>query len=218
MKILVIAAHPDDEVIGMGGTIAKHSSQGDEVYLLVISEGVSAQYKNKKKFLKIRREACLSSAEILGINKVFFENFPDAKLSSIPQLEINKVIEGHIKKINPDRIYTHHWGDIHKDHQAVYESTLVAARNFSSEILCYEVISSSSKLKNPKKHFIPNYYVNMSGFLETKINALSKYISEIKEFPHPLSKKALISLAKIRGVESNLKSAEAFVLVKKTEK
>jgi len=217
MKILVVAAHPDDEVIGLGGTIAKHAKKGDDVFILIVSEGVSAQYEDKEKFLELRRDACLKAANLLGVRGVIFKDLPDGKLDSISQLEINKIIEEQIKKISPDRIYTHHWGDLHKDHKIVYESTLVAARNSRAEIFCYETISSTNKIRNQDKFFIPNTYIDISEELSEKLKAVECYDTEVKAFPHPLSKEALTCLAKLRGVELNLNAAEAFVCVKRGE-
>lgn len=216
MNILIISAHPDDEVIGLGGTIAKHAKKGDKVYVSIISEGVSAQYENKEKFLKLRREACLNAAKYLGIEKVFFHDLSDAKLDVVSHLEINKIIEEDIQKTNPQRIYTHHWSDLHKDHRLVFESTIVAARKIK-EIFCYEILGSTNK-KLDVVCFSPNVYIDISEELDKKLKAVSFYETELKEFPHPLSLESITTLAKFRGVESNLKAAEAFVCVKRVEK
>lgn len=218
MKVLVIAAHPDDEILGCGGTIARHTEKGDEVYVLIVSEGVSAQYEDREKFLRLRKDACLKAVEYLGVKEVFFDEFPDGKLDSVPQLKINKKIEGVIAKVNPQRVYTHHWGDLHKDHSVVYESTIVAARKGVKEILCYEILGTTNKKNSDLRlAFNPNYYVNITEYLNKKLKALSFYTTEVKSFPNPLSKEAIEVLAKHRGVESGLNAAEAFVCIKKIE-
>ena len=142
MNILVIAAHPDDEVLGMGGTIKKFSKLGNNIKLCVISEGASAQYSDKE-MIDVRRESCAKAGKILGIQDFKFLNFPDAKLDSIPQLEINIEIEKIISEFNPEIVFTISNGDLSKDHQKVFESTLVATRPINSKIrkvLAYEFI------------------------------------------------------------------------------
>ena len=211
MKILVLAAHPDDEVLGMGGTIKKLSKLGNKIHLCVITEGASAQYKNKK-MIKIRKEACIASGKILGINDFTFLGFPDAKLDSIPQLEINKKLEKLIKKIKPEIVYTTPDNDLNKDHQKIYESTLVVTRPLSSsvkQILAYEI---SSIVKTP---FVPTVYEDISKEFLDKIKAFKMYGSEIEKFPHNRSIEVLESLAQLRGMESGLIKAEAFHLIRK---
>ena len=209
-KILVIAAHPDDEVIGMGATIKKLSDK-NHIDLCIVSEGATAQYKNKK-MIQIRQESCKKSGKILGISNIIFLDFPDMKLDTIPHLEINKSLERVIAKMKPDIIYTTPYNDLNKDHKIVFESTLVASRPLSSsvkEILCYELPGLT------KKPFKPNVYVDISEQLTQKIKAFKMYKSEIEEFPHPRSNKAIENLSIQRGVESGLKNAEAFESIKR---
>ena len=142
MNVLIIAAHPDDEVLGMGGTIKKLSSQKHNIQLCVVSEGASAQYKNKK-MIETRRNSCKKAGKILGISKFVFLNFPDMQLDSIPHLEINKKLEKVIKEFKPEIVYTTPFNDLNLDHQKVFESTLVATRPISStvkQILSYEIV------------------------------------------------------------------------------
>ncbi len=218
MEILCIAAHPDDEVIGLGGTISKHVKSGDNVYILIVTEGVGAQYDDSRKYRKLRQKACLDAAKLLGVSEVVFGDFPDAQLDTVPQLEVNRFIEEAIVKFSPDRVYTHHWSDNHKDHRLVYEATLTATRNSSCEICSYEVIGSTNRNGNLKGSFSPNFYVDVSENFEAKMKAIEFYSTEVKEFPHPISKEALRALAMVRGVESNLSFAEAFVCVRRVEK
>jgi LmbE family N-acetylglucosaminyl deacetylase len=211
LEILVLAAHPDDEVLGMGGTIKKLSKLGNKIHLCVITEGASAQYKNKK-MIKIRKEACIASGKILGINDFTFLGFPDAKLDSIPQLEINKKLEKLIKKIKPEIVYTTPDNDLNKDHQKIHESTLVVTRPLSSsvkQILAYEI---SSIVKTP---FVPTVYEDISKEFLDKIKAFKMYGSEIEKFPHSRSIEVLQSLSQFRGMESGLIKAEAFHLIRK---
>lgn len=210
MRILVIAAHPDDEVLGMGGTIKKLSDK-NHVDLCIVSEGATAQYKDKK-MIQVRQESCEKSGKILGISNITFLNFQDMKLDTVPHLEINKALEKIITKIKPDVIYAPPYNDLNKDHLTVFESTLVAARPLSStvkEILCYELPGFT------KKPFKPNVYVDITDQIFHKIKAFKMYKSEIQKFPHSRSIKAIENLSIQRGVESGLENAEAFKLIKK---
>ena len=209
MKILVIAAHPDDEVLGMGGTIKKLSEK-NHVDLCVVSEGASAQYTDKK-MIHVRKKSCEKSSKILGIKNISFLDFPDMRLDSIPQLVINKSLEKIISKFKPEIVFTTPRNDLNKDHQKVFESTLVATRPFSTnvkEVLAYELPG----LK--KTAFNPTRFVEISKEISQKIKAFKMYKSEIEEFPHPRSIKAIENLAIQRGVESGLKNAEAFEIIK----
>ena len=210
MDILVIAAHPDDEVIGMGATIKKLSRK-NHIALCVVSEGASAQYSNKE-MIAVRRKACIKSSKILGITDIIFLDFPDMKLDSVPQLEINRELEKIIKEMKPEIIFTTPHHDLNKDHQIVFDSTLVAARPLSSsikEIYCYELSGIV------KEAFRPNIFVDISNELSYKIKAFKMYKSEIKKFPHARSFKSIENLSVQRGVESGLESAEAFELIRK---
>ena len=209
MKILIIAAHPDDEVLGMGATIKKLSKKRHEIHLCVVTDGASAQYQDKK-MIKIRKDACVKAGKILGITKFTFLEFPDAKLDTISQLDINKKLEIIIKKNKPEIVYTTPYHDLMKDHQKVNESTLVATRPTSSsvkKILCYEIPGIT---KNP---FKPNIYEKIDKEFEFKKKAFQIYKSEVMKFPHPRSIKAIENLAIYRGIQSGLEKAEAFELI-----
>ena len=210
MKILVLAAHPDDEVLGMGGTIRKLTNEKNTVHLCVITEGASAQYSDQK-MIKIRKESCKKSAKILGIKKIEFLEFQDMTLDSIPQIEINKKIEKIIKKFDPEIIFTTSDNDLNKDHQKVFESSLIVSRPYSSnvkKIYAYEIPSIN------KTDFSPNVYFDITKEFKKKIEAFKAYKSEIEKFPHPRSVKYLESLAHIRGSQAGLEKAEGFRLIK----
>jgi LmbE family N-acetylglucosaminyl deacetylase len=205
----VIAAHPDDEVLGMGGTIKKLSSK-NQVDLCVVSEGATGQYTDKK-MIKVRKESCKKSSKILGIKKITFLDFPDMCLDTIPHLEMNKSLEQVISKIKPEMVFTTPNHDLNKDHQIVFESTVIATRSITSnvkDILSYELPGA---VKTP---FLPNRYVEISKEIKHKINAFKMYKSEIENFPHPRSIKAIENLSIQRGIESGLKNAEAFQIIK----
>jgi LmbE family N-acetylglucosaminyl deacetylase len=207
MKILVIAPHPDDEVLGMGGTIKKLSKK-NKIILCVVSEGATAQYKDKK-MIKVRRDSCKKTAKILGISQTIFLDYPDMRLN-LSHLDINKKLEEIIEKYRPEIVYTAPKNDLNLDHQIVFNSTLVACRPKSGvkQILCYEIQG------NTKVPFAPNVFENIEKEFPYKIKGFKMYESEIEEFPNPRSIAAIENLAIQRGVESGTKKAEAFELIR----
>ena len=209
MKILIIAAHPDDEVLGMGGTIKKIAKNGNRIHLCIVSEGASAQYSDKE-MIKIRRKSCIKSGKLLGIKDFTFFDFPDAKLDSIPQLEINQKLEKVISKIKPDIVYTVSSGDLSKDHEKVFESTFVSVRPASSNVKKF----LSYELPGTRRHpFNPNVFEDITNEIKSKNKAFLSYQSEIEQFPHPRSIESIESLAKYRGAQVGIKFAEAFELI-----
>jgi len=209
MNILVTAAHPDDEVIGMGATIKKLSKQ-NRIILCVFSEGSSAQYDDKK-MIQVRRDACKESGKMLGISEFIFLDFPDMRLDAIPHLEMNRELEKIIKKFSPKIVYSPPNNDLNKDHQKVFESCLVATRPLSSSVkrlLCYELPGIV------KEQFRPTVYENIVNELSHKIRAFKKYKSEVTKFPHHRSIKSIENLAIHRGIECGLLRAEAFELIR----
>lgn len=209
MNILIIAAHPDDEVLGMGGTIKKLSRK-NRIELCLVSEGASAQYDDENMILE-RKNACIRSGKILGISDYHFLDFPDMKLDSIPHLEINVRLEKIISKYKPKIVYTTSENDLNKDHQKVFESTLVATRPMSSSVKAIYSYELPGLVKIP---FNPVFYENIIKEISFKIEAFKAYKSEIMKFPHPRSIKAIKNLAIHRGIESGLPMAEAFQLIR----
>ena len=207
MKILVIAPHPDDEVLGMGGTIKKLSRK-NKIILCVVSEGATAQYKDKK-MIKVRRDSCKKTAKILGISQTIFLDYPDMRLN-LSHLDINKKLEEIVEKYRPEIVYTAPKNDLNLDHQIVFNSTLVACRPKSGvkQILCYEIQG------NTKVPFVPNVFENIEKEFPYKIKGFKMYESEVEEFPNPRSITAIENLAIQRGVESGTKKAEAFELIR----
>ena len=209
MNVLVIGAHPDDEVVGMGATIKKLSKK-NKIFLCIITDGTTAQYDDKK-MIKVRRDACMKSSKLLGISKVKFLDFPDMMAGRISQLEINKELEMIIEDYKPDVVYTTQSHDLHEDHRLIFDSTLVATRPYSNsvkQLLSYEL---PGPVKQP---FCSTVYENVEKEFSYKLKAFKMYKSEIMNFPHPRSIKAIESLAMLRGTESGLKKAEAFQLIR----
>lgn len=222
-KILIVAAHPDDEILGCGGTMALHSMTGNDVYVLILGEGITSRdekrdrRKRDKEIMELRRDLERAN-RIVGTKKSFLFDFPDNRFDSIPLLDIIKVVEKVKKEVNPDIIYTHHNGDLNIDHRITFDAVLTACRPLKSEsvrsIYSFEIPSSTEWSADSSKYFIPNYFVNIKETLEKKTNAMKAYTNEIRDFPHPRSGKALEILAQSRGIMTGFEYAEAFMVVR----
>ncbi len=224
MKILVIAAHFDDEVYGCGGTIAKLADKGHEIYACVLTDSCSSQYKgHAHEMIAQKKTESEEVNKILGIIETHIFDFPDMQLDTIPHVELNKAIEQCIIEINPEVVYTHHGSDVNKDHRLVFESTMVAVRPIKDSsvkrVLCYEVPSSTEWAPpTPSNMFAPNVFVDIEDVVEKKIDAIKAYNSELREYPHPRSVENVINQAHLRGASVGLKAAESFMLIREIDK
>lgn len=211
----MIAPHPDDEVLGCGGTIAIHSKKGDDVYLCIVTKAYTPEWS--KEFIKKRKREVANANKILRIKKTHFLDFPTVKLDTIPQKELNDSIFKVVDKVKPEIVYMPHRGDLNKDHRLVFEAVLVAVRPVADhrvrKVLSYETLSET-EWGLPLETFTPNVYVDISNVIETKIKAMKAYKSEIKPYPSPRSFETIEILAKKRGTEAGVKFAEAFVLIR----
>ncbi len=222
MRILVFAAHPDDEVLGCGATIAKHVKNGDEVNVVILAEGITSREKlrntNKsKKQLNELSVVAQKANKLLGVKSLTLHDFPDNRMDSLELLDVIKVVETFIYKFKPDVIYTHHVGDVNIDHQIVHKAVITACRPipnfFVKRILFFEVASSTEwQTFGSSICFSPNWFVDVSEFLELKLKALEVYNCEMRDYPHSRSIKALEYLARWRGASIGVESAEAFIL------
>lgn len=223
-KILVVAAHPDDEVLGCGGTIAKYVKAGNKVYCLFLGKGKASRFKDtpqkgiKKEQTVLEKEA-QKAAKILGISEIFFNNFPDQKYDTVPFLNLVKSIEKIKETIKPDIIYTHHCGDLNLDHQITFKAVLTACRPVKGEIVkeiySFEVPSSTEwGIPKRKNYFIPNVFVDVSDTFGKKIEALKAYKSEIRDYPHPRSLKGVEIISRRWGTVANKELVEAFELIR----
>ena len=192
MKILVIAPHPDDEVLGCGGTIKKYTKEGREVYLCIATKAYTPDWTES--FIENRKKEIKCSSKILGIKKVTFLDLPTVKLDTLPQKQLNDLISKVVEEIKPEIVFVPFRGDINKDHKLVSESTLVALRpkpGFSvKKVFYYEVLSETEWAKPAQKIedvFLPNFYEDISEYLDDKLKAMECYKSELKEYPHPRS-------------------------------
>lgn len=219
--ILVVVAHPDDEVLGCGGTIAKEVSLGREVFVLILGDGETSRDEEGdiKKKIKQKQNFAQKASSIMGVKKLFLEKLPDNKFDSLPLLDIVKLVEKYLAIVKPDTIFTHHLGDLNIDHRLTFQAVLTATRPqpgcFIKKIFSFEVLSSTEwQVKKNGLMFCPNYYSNITDFFDKKIEALSIYEKELRAYPHPRSIQGVEVLAKYRGIESGYNFAEAFQLIR----
>ena len=220
-KILVVAAHPDDEVLGLGATIKKLSLE-NEIYVLIVTEGCSSQYHEKdvESIILDKKNDAKKAAKILGVKEVIFGDLPDMKLDTVDHVTVNAVIESAVDRIQPQVVFTHHFGDVNLDHQMCYRSTLVATRpsvgSCIKKLYTYEVLSSTEWQSSTNAHaFMPNTFVEVDAqCLNAKKEALKAYSMELREFPHTRSLKAIENLAAYRGQSVGKNAAEAFCLLR----
>ncbi len=219
-NILCIAAHPDDEALGPGGTLIKHTLNGDSVNIIILSEGESSKSKNNKKN-PYRKKNAEAWSKLAGTNLYDIYDFPDQELDKIPQLRIVKKVEQAVEKLKPNIVYIHYPNDINKDHKTASAIALAAIRPISyhginPEIRSFETPSSTEQAPSLEPfYFKPNLYVSIEDVWTKKIEALNAYKTELRDFPHPRSIKYLESLSVKRGVEAGLEKAEAFYLIRK---
>ena len=218
-NILVICAHPDDESLGLGGTLALHASQGDTVNVLMFATGQYGRDESKKGVSE-RQKQGEKAFKILGVKNVDFYDFPDNEMDKISNLEITKSIEKIIKSFKPEIVLTHSNSDLNIDHRIIYNATLTATRpmNTSSvqEVISFEIPSSTEW--NFTSPFSPNMFVDISKELKFKLKALSQYKSELKQFPHPRSLKGIEIIAKRWGTVCGYPAAEAFQIIRQIRK
>lgn len=220
-NVLVVAAHPDDEVLGCGGTLARLSGEGCAVHVLVLADGESSRVGSPAEMppalLAARRAAARTAGEILGCASVDLRDLPDNRLDSIPQLDVIKIIEACIDRIKPATVFTHHGGDVNIDHRIIHEAVLAACRpqpgSTVKELYFFEVPSSTAWRTAASGHpFEPNRFVDVTTSLPAKLKALEAYADEVRPFPHARSVRAVEALARWRGATAGVEAAEAFVV------
>jgi LmbE family N-acetylglucosaminyl deacetylase len=217
MNILVVSAHPDDEVLGLGGTLARHASQGDVVFPVIFADGAQVRYREDER--DSLKAACARCCAELGIQAPAFLGLPDQRLDTLPQIQLTQAIEALIARHQPEMIYTHHFGDTNRDHQVLHDATLVAARpkpgGTVKRILSYNVPSSTDWAPTlPTRAFLPNWFVDISTTLKQKLRALAHYTSETPPYPHPRSLEAIENQARFWGSGVGVDHAEPFMLIR----
>jgi len=222
-RVLVVAAHPDDEVLGCGGTIARLSKEGHEVTVAILAEGVTSRYGNRSaapaKVLKELHAQARQAGKILGATEVRLHRMPDNRLDTVPMLDVTKTIEKLVGEIRPQVVYTHHPGDLNVDHEVVARAVLTATRPVAGhsvrELYFFEVASSTEwAFQQLGDAFHANAFVDIRATLETKIQAMACYKGESRAFPHPRSPEALRAIAQRWGSVVGCEAAEAFQLVR----
>jgi len=217
MKVLVISAHPDDEVIGAGGTIARHVASGDQVYWCIVTQGYSPPWSEET--LMTARQQVYEVQRLLGIRQVFFCGFPTIKLNTVPYIDLTSALQRIVDEVKPSVVYTTPRDDINQDHRIVYECTLVATRPFPASpvrrLLSYEISPTARfGLVSDSYAFIPNVFIDISEYMDKKLAAMSCYKTELREYPHPRSLEGIRLFAQERGLSVGLPAAEAFMLVR----
>lgn len=217
-RALVIAPHPDDEVLGVGGTIARLAHEGHDVFVAIVTHGDPSMFDSA--FVAKGRQEALNAHRLLGVRDTFFmEGFPAALLDTIPHSRLNEALKKVLRDVRPQLLFIPFNGDVHMDHRIIFESALVAARPSNTyhirAIYAYETLSETNwnaSLLTPG--FFPNTYFDISAFLEVKLEAMKMYQTQLKVFPHERSLEAIRALARSRGATVGFEAAEAFVLIR----
>jgi LmbE family N-acetylglucosaminyl deacetylase len=223
MNVLVVAAHPDDEVLGCGGTIARLASEGNTVHVAIFGEGVTSRFSQRAHAdptltVKLKAES-RAAGNVLGVSEVAYLGLPDNRFDTVPLLVIVKHIEELIDRLVPEVVYTQHGGDLNLDHSLLFRATLTATRSLAGspvrEVLAYPVASSTEwAFQKFEPVFRPTVFVDISSYLEAKIGAMALYESEARKFPHPRSPEALRAIALQWGSVAGLEACEPFELVR----
>lgn len=224
MNVLVIAAHPDDEVLGVAGTIARHADAGDKVHVLFLAEGATARdddraAPDREGEIATLKDAARTTATILGAEPPRFSGLPDNRLDGMALLDVIKIVESIVDEIKPRVVYTHHSGDLNVDHQIAHRATLTACRPLPDSpvraVYAFETLSSTEwAFARSDNGFHPKHFVDITLQLERKLQALGSYENEIRAFPHPRSHEAVEALARLRGSTVGVGAAEAFEVVR----
>ncbi|MEP6916997.1 MAG: PIG-L deacetylase family protein [Acidobacteriota bacterium] len=222
-RVLTIAAHPDDEILGCGGAMAAHTARGDEVGILILGEGLTSRAASRadadRSGLPDLKQDARAAAAVIGVSDVTLLDFPDNRFDSVDLLDVIKAVEAIRARINPDVVYVHHWGDLNVDHRVTFDAVMTAFRPLPGEapvsIYAFEVPSSTAWAgPSAAAAFVPTHFVEIGPLLDRKIEAMESYLSERRVWPHPRSPEALRAYARYRGTQVGLDAAEAFVAVR----
>lgn len=222
MNILIFAPHPDDEILGVGGVMARAIAEGHHVYVCIITRGKPPLYLEDDETKKLPHSLyyeAKAAHDYLGVMKTFYLQHPVVMLETVPRYELNKSIEDVINEVQPNTIYMPHFGDMQKDHELTAEAIMVAVRprgkHVVQKVYSYETLSETEwNIPHSKNTFIPNTYISIEGYLDRKLEAMKYYKSQLGQFPEPRSLEAVEALAKLRGSTAGFEAAEAFVLIR----
>ena len=221
-SVLVVAAHPDDEILGCGGVLAAHAARGDTVHVLIVAEGATSrgahrEPEGRKRELTRLKAAASRAASVIGAEEPRMLGLPDNRLDSMPLLDVIKPIEAVVEAVLPEIVYTHHAGDLNIDHRIVHQAVMTACRPVPGAsvraIYAFETVSST-EWQTAGERFLPQRWVDIEPFLGRKLRALEAYKVEMRSFPHARSIEAVDALARVRGASAGLKAAECFMVVR----
>ncbi len=217
-RVLVVAAHPDDEILGMGGTIAKHAlREHSEVVILCLTDGSSSQYPNDVDIMQLKQTEAVEASSLLGVSRYIQKNLPDMKLDGVPHVVINGIVGDVVADIAPDTVYVVH-PDLNLDHRAVFRSVMVATRpragSSVKRVLSYGPTSSVEWTPPFESSFHPNWFSNITETFDLKIAAFECYTTETRPWPHPRSTRAIRAYAESYGASTGFDYAEPFVLIR----
>jgi LmbE family N-acetylglucosaminyl deacetylase len=217
-RVLVVAAHTDDEALGCGGTIARHVADGDTVYAVFLADGVTSRPYASEKELEERNTAAANAHRVLGIKKSYMLGFPDNRMDSVPLLDIVQKLEEVVNEVQPAIVYTHHMGDLNIDHRITHQAVLTACRPVPKavvrDIYAFEVVSATEWHSAQAPQFNPTYYVDVAKFIDVKVESLKAYALEMRSFPHSRSVEHIRAIATYRGSSVGFYAAEAFMLIR----
>src|SRR3954454_7529478 len=217
MRVLVFAAHPDDDVLGMGGTIALHALGGDDVRVVCVTDGSSTQYPDDADTRERKSGEAIDAANALGVSDYVHLDLPDMRLDTLPHVEVNRVVEDQISDFGPSLVYTVH-PDVNRDHRALFDSVAVATRPVPGQtvrrVLTYAPTSSTEWTPSALNWFVPNWFVDVTDTLDRKLASFAHYKTEAREYPHPRSARAIRAAAEFFGASCGCEAAEPFVLVR----
>jgi LmbE family N-acetylglucosaminyl deacetylase len=224
-RVAVVVAHPDDEVLGCGGTLRRHVLAGDDVSIIVLADGETSRdaATGSAEAIAKRSTSAQRAAAILGAKHLEIHALPDNRLDGEMLLDLVKIVERHLRHIQPQVVYTHHAGDVNVDHRCVHEAVVTACRPQSGQVvetLLFFETPSSTEWQPPSSAppFVPNWFVDISETLDAKLKALNAYDHEMRDWPHPRSYRGIEHLARWRGATIGSDAAEAFILGRKIER
>ena len=219
MRVLCVVAHPDDEVLGVGGTLARHAARGDEVHVCILSDGVTSRHETADEAVTAqverRADRARRATDLLGVASTTFHRFPDNQFDAVPLLDVVKAVEAEVTSVDPGVVYTHHHGDLNVDHEHTCRAVTTACRPLPEStvdrVFTFETLSSTEwTVPGPNTLFQPRHFVDVSEHLETKLDALSVYEDELREPPHPRSLDTVRRNAEVWGAKVGLAAAEPF--------
>ena len=218
MTVIVVAAHPDDEILGPGGTLARHAREGDIVHILIVAEGATARKSGSPDDADKLKNAAVCAAKAIGAETPRMLGLPDNRLDSMDLLDVIQPIEAIVREIAPATVYTHHGGDLNLDHRIVHQAVVTACRPLPGasvkKLYGFETLSSTEWATSAMgSTFNPTHFVDITKTLTAKKAALECYETEMRAFPHPRSLETVEALARLRGSRAGLEAAEAFEII-----